>query len=81
MNLNRMDKIALIFAFIAIIMLLFSTGILFPMSIIDISISTESYLNEAIAIVSLILLILVAFYTFLKIIIKIKDNFGKKKKF
>ena len=77
MYLSRIDKIVVIIALLALIAFASSIGMGFnPLSIIEITISTDTFLNVALAITSLILLILVAVYTCLKIIIKIKDNFG-----
>jgi len=77
MYLSRTDKIVAIIDVIALIAFASSIGMGFnPLSIIEITISTDTFLNVALAIMSLILLILVAVYTCLKIIIKIKDNFG-----
>ena len=77
MHLSRLDKIVAIIAGLAFIAFSTSIGMVFyPGSIIDFNFSTDSFLNEPIAITSLIVLILVAIYTFLKIVIKIKDNFG-----
>ena len=77
MYLSRSDKIVAIIAVIALITFSTSIGMVFyPGSIIEFTISTDTFLNEAIAITSLIVLILIVIYTFLKIIIKIKDNFG-----
>jgi len=77
MYLSRTDKIIVIIAVIALVAFASSVGMGFnPLSIIEITISTDTFLNVALAITSLILLILVAVYTCLKIIIKIKDNFG-----
>lgn len=77
MDLSRTDKIIAIIAMIALIAFLSSIGLgFYPMSIIELTISSDTFLNEAIAITSLIILILIAIYTCLKIIIKIKDNFG-----
>ena len=77
MHLSRTDKIVAIIAIITLIAFLSSIGMgFYPMSIIELTISSDTFLNEAIAITSLIILILIAIYTCLKIIIKIKDNFG-----
>ncbi|KKN54195.1 hypothetical protein LCGC14_0594880 [marine sediment metagenome] len=77
MYLSRTDKIVVIITIIALITFISSIGIgFYPMSIIEFTISTETFLNGAIAITSLMVLILIAIYTCLKIIIKIKDNFG-----
>ena len=77
MYLSRTDKIVAVIAMIALITFFYSIGMrLYPGSIIELNISTDTFLNVPIAITSLIILILIAIYTCLKIIIKIKDNFG-----